>query len=317
MTKETLVSKVQFIVDPAALKEMQLFGLKKNSIEPLKINVDQDFTQPIIDVVADGIKTYIIDANYTIVDYSTADERKNRYYRYDINDIPASMKVISDVIGNAHVNDYDLTDDGINELDSLIIVLSDGDGRRFSIFKHLSSVEKIAKSEKAVLGIVGDRTLKGVDQSLLRIGPSFQMIYTSGEYILTNENFAESNFKLHDVLKRQAAKLAKKLEDKKIVADMKKIKEYSKDAAFCRKLVKVLKDSKILESDFDKSKIFNFLDREPEVASKVNIIEKDDDKFIEVKNKPAAKTLLEILNDEYVKSEISDLKYLAPDKDNR
>lgn len=317
MKKETLISKVDFILDPASLKEMQMFGLKKNSAVPYKINVDQDFVSSIIEVVAEGIKSIIVDRDYEIVDYSTADERKKRYYRYDINDIPDSMKVLSMVIGNADIEDYNMKDDKIEGLDNLIIVISNGTDKCFSIFKHLSTIEKIATSSKAVLGFFGDRVLKSVSETFLRISPSFQVIYTSNNYILTNESFAESSFKLHDVLKREADKLTKRLEHKKIVYDLKKIKQYNDTPSFCRKLVKVLKDSKVLEDDFDKSNIFTFLDRDDTVREQVLIKDIDGEKFIEVNNKTAANVLLEILNDEFVKSEITGTQYKAPDKDKR
>ena len=317
MTKETLISKVDFILNPDSPKEMQMFGLKKNSLVPYKINVDQSFAPSIIKVVEEGIKTIIIEANYIIVDYSTADERKNRYYHYDIAEIPATMKVMSDVIGDASIADYNMREDKIDDLENLIIVISNGADKHFSIYKHLSTIEKIAKSDRAVIGMLGNRVLKSAGQNLLRIGPSFHVIYTSGNYFLTNESFAESGFKLHDILKREATKLTERLESKKIISDMKKINRYKEDASFCRKLVRVLKDSRILFEDFEKTKIFSFLDREPEIASKVSIIEKDGEKFIEVNNKIAAYTLLEILNDEYLKSEMTGFKYKAPDKDKR
>lgn len=317
MKKETLKSKVDFILDPASSKEMQMFGLKKNSAVPYKINVDQDFVSSIIETVAEGIKSIIVDRDYEIVDYSTADERKNRYYRYDMNDIPDSMKVLSVVIGNAAVEDYNMKDDRIEGLDHLIIVISNGADKCFSIFKHLTTVEKIATSGKAVLGFWGDRVLKSVSGTFLRISPSFQVIYTSNNYILTNETFAESSFKLYDVLKREANRLTKRLEDKKIVYDLKKIKKYNDTPSFCRKLVKVLKDSKVLEDDFDKSKIFTFLERDDVIRKQVLVKNEDDEKFIEVRSKTAANVLLEILNDEFVKSEITGTQYKAPDKDKR
>ena len=227
------------------------------------------------------------------------------------------MKVLSEVIGNSVIADYNMNEDKIDGLENLIIVISNGADKCFSIFKHLSNVEKIATSRRAVIGIIGDSVLKSAKQTLLRIGSSFQVIYTSGNYILTNESFAESCFKLHDVLKRQATRLIEKLEAKKIVSDIKKITKYKESASFCRKLVKVLKDSRVLDVNFEKSKIFTFLDGEPEIATKIKIIEKKGEKFIEVNSKAAADVFLEILNDEYVKSEMTGFKYIAPDKDYR
>lgn len=317
MTKETLIGKVDFLLNPASRKELQLFGLKKNDDTPYKINVEPEFAKSIIAILGEGVKSLICQADFTIVDYSTADERKNRYYRYDLPEKPQRMKAMAEVIGNADVADYDFANDKIEGLAYLIAVLSNGTDKTFVIYKQLSSLEKVAKTSKTIFGFFGDDVLKEVQDTYLRITPPFQMLYVNGEYFMLNERVVESDFQLHDVLKRQAGKLVKKLKDKQLILETKKLVHYSNTPAFCRKLVKVLSDSVVLKADFDRQRVFDFIQQDEELRELVKTKQKDDVTYIDIVNKQTANIFLEILNDEFVKSEMSDLRYKAPDKDNR
>lgn len=317
MTKETLISKVNFLLDPDSPKELQLFGLKKNDDTPYKINVDRDFTPSIIKVFGEGVKLLICDSDYTIVDYSTADERKGRYYRYDLPDKPQRMKVMADVIGNANVTDYDFANDKVEGLAYLIAVFSNGTDKTFVIYKQLSTVEKVSRTSKTILGMWGDDVLKEAHDTYLRITPPFQMLYLGGEYYMLNERVVESDFQMHDVLKRQAGRLVKKLKDKQLILETKKLDKYKDNPAFCRKLVKVLNDSVVLKDGFDRQQVFDFIDRDAELKQIINTKQKDGVTYVDIVNKQTANAFLEILNDEFVKSEMSDLRYKAPDKDNR
>ena len=317
MTREELIEKVRFTTTHEPHIEMQLYGFKKGNNTPHKVNVDPSLINEIIPVISYGIQTLLVEKEYIIVNYSTADERKGRYYLYDLDDVPVNLKRMSEVIGNAHYQNFDFSDDGFNELDHFVIVLSDKNGLVFSLYKSFSSVEKLTKSTKSVFGIMGDDILKSFDGRLLRIGPNFQVIFIADKYIILDDKFAESTFDLHAVLNNQASKYINSLEEKKLILDFNKLNKYKDRISFSRKLVKVLSTSKLLNNNVTKEDIFDFIAKDEKLSKVLRIKEKDGEKFIEITNKNNAKVFLELLNDEFVYSQLTNQKYQAANKDER
>lgn len=319
MTKDTLIEKVGFITDDESPKEMQMYGFKKGDNTPYKINVDKTLSKEIISLISYGIKTLLIDNKdeYEIVNYSTADERKKRYYEYDLPRIPDNLKVMSNVIGDAHFDNYDFGHDGFDKLDHFIIVFSDGKGHPFSVYKSLSTVEKLTKSKKSILGIMGKDILEGFDGQLLRIGPNFHVVFASGKYILLDDKFAETNFGLLTILNNQTTKNMNNLKSKKLVYDYKKLEKYKDNITFSRKLVKVLSTSKIINGGIPKDKVLDFINKDDKLRDILKIKEKDGERYIDITSKSNAKAFLELLNDEFVYSQLTDQKYQASDKDER
>ena len=317
MTRETLIEKVRFITNSESPKEMQMYAFKKGDNTPYKINVEPELINEIIPVMAYGVQTLLTGKEYSIVNYSTADERKNRYYEYDMVDIPANMKAMSEIIGNAHYANYDFNHDGFEELDHLVMVFSDGGGHVFSIYKAFSPVEKLTKSTKSIFGIMGEDVLKSFDGKLLRIGPNFQVIFVPNKYIILDDKFAESTFDLHAILNNQATKCMNSLRNKNLILDYKKLNKYKNNLSFSRKLVKVLSTSKILNGDIPKDDVLNFINNDEKLRNVLIIKEKEGEKYIEISNKSNAKAFLELLNDEFVYSQLTKQKYQAPDKDER
>lgn len=319
MNKETLLSKVGFVLQSDSPKEMQVFGFLKGDNTPWKLNIDHIFEEEIIKVMASGVKSLLQDADYQIVDFSTADERKGRYYKYDLASIPDGFLPLSKVVGNAGIGAYDMNAHQITELDHLIIVMSDGGEHKFSLYKQLSSVEKITKSANSLLARVGLDNPRLVEETkpLLRIGPNFQVIWVDNTYIVLSDKFLESNFKLLEILKNEAKKHVKAIKDSKLLLDVNKLEKYTNNATFSRKLVKVLKDSLIIKNKIPKDEVIDFIEKDDELKASLPTEEKDGAKYICIKKRGEALAFLDLLNDEFVYSELTKQKYKAPDKDMR
>ena len=164
---------------------------------------------------------------------------------------------------------------------------------------------------------MGEDILRSFDGQLLRIGPNFQVVFFSNKYIILDDKFAESSFDLHAVLNNQANKYMGCLKSKNLVLDYKKLNKYKDNLSFSRKLVKVLSTSKILNGDIPKEDVLDFIDKDEKLRDILKIKEKDGDRYIEISNKSNAKAFLELLNDEFVYSQLTKQKYQAPDKDER
>lgn len=257
--------------------------------------------------------------DYEIVNFSTADERKNRYYQYDLDETPERMANMSFVIGNHNVEMFDLNAHSITEINTLIVMLSDGAGRTFTVYKFLSPVEKMVKSTKMILAKfgIGDDVLTEESQPLLRIGPRFQIVFTDDTYVFLESSAVESQFDLHQVLNNQATRDLSIIENTHLLKDIAKLQHYTEKTSFSRKLVGVMKSSKVIKDNISKDRIIEFISNDEELRGELKFVEVDGERFIDITSQKSAKRFLDLLNDEFVYSSLTGQKYQAVDKDER
>lgn len=323
MTKEDLIDRVNFVLGEGH-KELQLFGFVAGDDSPYRIGITDALESELISVVASGVETLIVDKEYAIVNYSTSDERRDRYYRYDLEEKPERMANMSFVIGNHGVGRFDLNHHQITEINTLIILVSDGQGRAFTVYKYLSPVEKVVKSTKTLLAKIGigDNVLEEEQQPLLRISPKFQVIYSErngqdGEYVFLESSFVETNFNLNQILDNQANRDISIIERTNLLKDVEKLQQYSQKTSFSRKLVGVMKSSKVIRENISKERILEFIVNDEGLRNNLKIAEVNGERFIDITSQKSAKCFLDLLNDEFLYSRLTGQEYHAVDKDER
>ena len=210
------------------------------------------------------------------------------------------------------------------------MLLSDGNGSAFTIYKVLSPVEKVVKSTKMILARIGigEDFLTEESKPLLRIGPRFQIVFFDsegddsegarrGNYIFLESSSVEGQFKLDNVLKNEAAQKLEIMEGTHLVKDLTKIRHYAETPAFCRKLVKVLRNSKVIRENISKERIFEFISGDEELRSVLPVAEVDGERYLDINSQKSAQKLLDLLNDEFVYSSLTNQKYQSVYKDER
>ena len=322
MNKEDLTNRVSFVQGDGH-KELQLYGFVAKDDNPYHIKISETLEDELLGVIATGIQSLIIDKNYEIVDFSTADERKDRYYQFDLEEKPERMRCMSSVIGNHGIVDFDLSHRSITEINTLIIAVSDGMGHTFTVYKVLSSVEKMVKSSKMLLAKIGigNDVLEEEPQPILKIGPKFQIIYTEengvGTYVFLESSVVEAQFNLNQILDNQATRDIGIIQSTNLLSDVSKLQQFTQKTSFSKKLVGVIKSSKVIKENISKDRILRFIKNDDDLRQHLTISEKDGERYINITSVESAKRFLDLLNDEYVYSSLTEQKYQAIAKDER
>ena len=79
----------------------------------------------------------------------------------------------------------------------------------------------------------------------------------------------------------------------------------------------VMRSSKVIKDSIPKNRVLKFIENDEELKTKLRIKIKDEEAFIEINNIESAKAFLDLLNDEYLYSSLTDQKYQAVAKDER
>lgn len=309
MTKTELDDSLKFLLTEDASIELAIYAVLKDVEAPVKLDIKADDLPEISKMFIDTINSQIITKeDFSILPLSTADERGNCFYQYDL-DLPEELTLLETVITNDNHDTFDFRENKLGEIDSLIIVLAVEDDE-ISIYKKLAPVEVIGRGGY-ILGKANKR-LERFKEQLLRISARFQLMRVNNEVIILDLNAIEKSFGFHDVIKREAALGLRAIEDMKIVTDMDSLNEMIDDVTFARKLTKIAKGSPVIKLSIPNTEIIAFSKTHPATAK---MKYSDNDTKFNLTSKKLKDLFVKLLNDDLLTSELTKLHYASLAKD--
>src|SRR5690606_23283948 len=110
---------------PSGELETILYAQMKDSGDIKKLDIKGDDLPAIQQMFVRAINSNIVEKdNFSVLTLSTADERGNCFYTYDL-ELPEELSQLESVIGNDDLPTFDFTEDELFEISALIIVIAD------------------------------------------------------------------------------------------------------------------------------------------------------------------------------------------------
>ena len=109
MTKEELQNKLNFVNDNELQKEIIIYAATKSD-EVYELDINGEHLKEMIPMFCKSVKRIVFDEEYELKNYSTADERNNCYYRYDLLEKPKQIEWLSQVIADDNILSISKTD---------------------------------------------------------------------------------------------------------------------------------------------------------------------------------------------------------------
>ena len=310
MNKTELNQHLNFLFDPNGEIQIILYGCFSDGIVK-KMDIKGDDLPAMSQLFIDSIKEKIIDKDdYSVIPLSIADERAKCFYEYDL-DVPKEITVLETIIGDDQLDVFDFNNDELSDLSALIIVIADNNNA-ISIYKKISPVE-IMRRSSFMLFKAYKRFERFYDQ-LLRISGNFQLIRAGNEIIILDLNLIEKIFGFHEVIKKEAIIGLNVIKEKGIVSNINALEELLDNISFARKLIKIARNSPVIQNNIPNINIINFSKTHPAVKGKIKYT-KDGSQFC-LDTKKSKNLFLKLLNDDYLTSELTQLYYDSLAKDN-
>ncbi len=308
-----LKQSLEFLYEANASIEIVIYAILKDNENPKKLDIKVDDLPEISNLLVQSIKNKIIDKDdFTVLPLSTADERKNCFYQYDL-ELPEELKHLETISSNDNIESFNFKNNKIEEMDSLFIVMSVGD-TEISIYKKLSSVEVIGRGGyilgKVRLGKAKERFERFKDK-LLRISGNFQVIRVNNEVIILDLAMIEKSFGFHDVIKREANLSIDAIDEMKILSDIESLKEMVDNVSFARKLTKIARNSPVIKLKISNENIIAFSKKHPATKN----MKYTDNKKFNLTTKKSKDLFIKLLNDDLLTSELTKLHYASLAKD--
>ena len=175
MTVDALKEKISSVIDIDGCSAEFYFLLKGNEgIEVKSFDIKEDdhaeleniFKQSVVDNI-------ILKDDLSLIPLSSADDRGNAIYKYDLDDIPDELACLKTIIENEQFESFSLSSDDLSDLEGILILLGNQD-KQLAIYKHQYPITLLKKNSGfSLMKALGESRFKKLDTDILKISPKF------------------------------------------------------------------------------------------------------------------------------------------------
>ena len=151
-------------------------------------------------------------------------------------------------------------------------------------------------------------------EDIVRLNDDYQMIKIADKLFVRNIKAIEQTMGFNELIFRAAKDAIQTIDGIGIIEDIQVLKDSSDDISFSRKLSKVKSSSPIFKLNIPKEDIIAFTKTAPGLAGIFKY--SDDGTTIRLDTKKSKEAFIKLLNDSYLRSELTKQYYEARAKDN-
>lgn len=313
MTKEELKNELMYF-QTQAVGIIMYFILKGNEQDELIIKkADIDSEEALPELKKQFLKSVeeqvISKKGLDIMNISSADERKNVIYEYDIDEFPQQLNVINEILKNQDQTCFNFKSDELGDLKGYIILIGDTK-KKLALYKHHYPIS-LMKRDNFFLKQSKERFVKFEDD-LIRIDDSFQFFSVNGTLFIKDIDKLEKFYGFQDVIKKKANESIDLISKEGLLEDIQVLKDDVENMTFARKLTKIMGESLVL-GNVPKTTIIEFTKTNTVLKGKFKY-SADGEKII-LDTKKSKELFLKLLNDDFLRSELTDAYYASLAKD--
>ena len=319
---EKLKERLQSIAELQAMG-IQVFFIMKDPEDCIvkKANIVNDATDGLLQAHRDNIGQLVsmmeegIDG-LTVLNLSAADDRKSAIYCYDLEDRPQffdSFKEIADHQDDDYFSEengrfFDFTKDDLSQIDAFVIHIGNADNS-LMIYRKNYSVN-LFKRDKIFLVKKDDTRFDTMKDDFIRLDAKIDFLYVNDEVYIYNLDVLERFGDFHQIITKEATASLEDIDTLGLVFNIDILSGRVDDLRFARKLAKISKDSPVFK--VPQADIIEFTKKHPFLKDKFKYTA--DGSQIELSSKLSQDNFIKLLNDDFLRSELTKIDYESPAK---
>lgn len=267
-------------------------------------------TQGLLDGFSEVIERKMSDyqEDEKILKLSSADERSNGLYYYDLENFPEEMKKMLEVSNSPEeIEMFNFREDSLDRIRAFIVVIGNVEDQ-IILYKQQYPVSLLKRDRYMLTPILHENRLKKVEQDILRIDFNYQFFLWKGTVYISDIEKMEKICSFHEIIRNEAKKSIEVIEQMNIIDDVESLTDELENVSFARKLTKIYKDSKVI-GKIDNRRIIEFTQSHSYFKSNPLKLNAEQDKFI-LDTKRSKNTFVKLLNDDLLTSELTRSDYV-------
>ncbi len=277
-----------------------------------KDNASKDLLKGFTDIIKNKFAVYNEDDE--IIKLSSADERKNALYYYDLDELPMEMERLKDISETLDVGEiFNFKQDSLSQIAALIIVIGN-ENRNLIMYKQQYPVSLLNRDRYMLTPILHENRLKRFDQDILRVDFNYQFFLWNDVVYISDIEKMEKICSFHDIVINEARTSIQKIEEINILDNIEVLNDELDNITFARKLTRIYKDSKVLGKVSNQA-IIEFSLRHHYFKNNPLKLTESKDKFI-LDTKKSKETFIKLMNDDLLTSQLTNSDYESLAKNN-
>lgn len=242
---------------------------------------------------------------FHMMELSSADERKNALYHYDMKEFPQSLEYFSGFdYKEKHLKFMFGKDDLIN-LEAYIIVIGTQE-KHCVLYKKFYPVFLMGRGSFFLFP--SKQRFEEFDNELLRVSRDYQLLRINSDIYVKDLKILERYGGFKKIIEKEAVSAVENIEKLNILEDGEGLREtLTQDITFARKLCKIGRTSPVLLNHIPNETIIKFSKTCPALSGQLRYSE--DGERILLTTKKSQKLFIKLLEDSYLVSQLTNLYY--------
>ncbi|WP_155397917.1 anti-phage protein KwaB [Methanosarcina mazei] len=288
------------------------FKLKNGEVRLADIN--NNVLPRILTLYKNKISEEIINKeNLELLKLSEMDERKNVIYKYDFDKDREPFLSMKQVVEDEEIKTFSISNDTLENIDGIIAKISNSNHGIFLYTKFYPV--NLIKPGKSINLFPSDHRLEMFDGKLIQITGKFDILRYNNEYYIKKHEILEKFYQFNDVITERAKSYFEEIIKIKIIENEAKLFSYlENNPSRARKFIKVMASSLVIKKKIPKEQLISFVSNNPKL--KDNIETSEDKTKFKLKTNNHCNFFIKLLDDDFLKSELTQEEYEALAKNN-
>lgn len=246
--------------------------------------------------------------NENVINLSSADDRQNAVYKYDLEELPELLLKMEEV-QSAPAGTFETFRHGVDSFSDvlgLIIVLGNAE-ENIVLYKQSYPISLLKRDKISITPIPHSTRLEKVSEDILRVDINVHFLLFDSIFYIFELAKLERITGYDGLIKAEAMKSIEVIRESKLLHDVQPLLDEIDNITFARKLTKIYADSKVL-GNVNNEDIINFVSKH-DYFKKSPIKIDEENKQLIIDTKVSKNSLVKLLNDDLLHSALTKSQY--------
>jgi hypothetical protein len=317
MTREELNANIDFLFNDQAPIGIKLFFIvEPDGTEQVRLaDISNEAATDLRNLFLEGLRRKLV--NNPELDYgpiSEAAETNNAAYFYDLGEIPDSLSIMCDVDnedvfalnmdgGEPPFQTFSFIRGDFSGLKGFVICLGN-EAHKVTLYKKLYPVS-VLRQGSFLTFFPRDNRLERMGENAIKMNDKTEFMLVNGELIVLDIKTFQNSFGYDKIIKDKATENIGIIVALGIIEDVDGLRELAQELKFAKRIMRIRHHSPVLQVPFPT--IANFIRNHPKLKRRLKL--NDAGTQFKLDTRTSKELLIKLLNDDYLKSELTELLY--------
>lgn len=293
-------------------------GIRVHLVKKEQENAEEILQADVSGILSDELKTMFTDTinqrffdneELVLSNISDANELINSAFYYDIEEFPEKLNILQDFDTWQNYPQFSFNNDDIESIKAILITIGN-ENNYFTVFKHVYSIT-ILKQDK-VLGLFpAENRFEKLTNNILQINNSVDFIYVQDNLIVNNLKTLTNAYGYKEVIKNQARERIELIRELDLIDNIEELTAFVENVKYAKRILKINPQSPVLQ--LARTRIIDFISNHSKLSNRIRLNEEGN--RITLDTDVSKVITIGILNDDYLKSNLTDLDYESERKE--